>query len=130
MRECANWHEGLAGKVDMLCSDLTREYERKWPTISHGCFYDYTVGKKYIRICYNEGSSNVYPKRSVWGFIAKHDFKVKNKKKTGGEFIEFKEGDVLMSAGWRTPRLNAPRGNLLKGYPINTRRIHGPEYLI
>ncbi len=117
--------------VDMLCSDLTREHERKWPTISHGCYYDFTEGKKYIRICYNENpSSNCFPKRSVWGFIAKRDFQVKNKKKSGGEFIEFKEGDVLKSAGWSTPTLNAPRGNLLKGYPIKPSRIHGPDYLI
>jgi len=116
--------------VDTLCKDLTREYERKWPRISHGSFHDYTEGKKYIRICYNEGSRNVYPKRSVWGFIAKHDFKVKNKKKSGGEFIEFKKGDVLKAAGWRTPTLNAPRGNLLKGYPVKPQTIYGPSYLI
>jgi len=121
----------LKEAIDTLCKDLTKEYERKWPRISHGCYYDFTEGKKYIRICYNEDpSSNSWPKRSVWGFIAKHDFKVKNKKKSGGEFIEFKEGDVLMSAGWRTPTLNAPRGNLLKGYPVKPQTIYGPSYLI
>ena len=45
--------------------------------------------------------------------------------------ITFKEGDILKSAGWKTPALNAPRGNILEGYeiPPNSMRIYGPDYL-
>ena len=45
--------------------------------------------------------------------------------------ITFKEGDVLKAAGWATPALNAPRGNLFDGYDIDpyTMRIYGPDYL-
>ena len=65
---------------------------------------------------------------SVWGFIAKSDFQVKNKKKSGGEFIDFKEGDLLMSAGWRTPALNKSRGNIFSDdYNV---QWTGPNYLI
>jgi len=68
-----------------------------------------TSGRKYLKLvsgAFGEGQA------SVWGFIAKSDFQVKNKKKSGGEFIDFKEGDLLMSAGWRTPALNKSRGNI------------------
>jgi len=89
----------------------------------NGIGYD-TGGKKYLRVvsgAFDEGQT------SVWGFIALSDFKVKNKKKTGGDFIEFKEGDLLKSAGWSTPALNAPRGNIFKeDYKINWT---GPNYL-
>jgi hypothetical protein len=88
-----------------------------------GIGYD-TGGKKYLRVvsgAFDEGQT------SVWGFVALSDFKVKNKKKTGGDFIEFKEGDLLKSAGWSTPALNAPRGNIFnEDYKINWT---GPNYL-
>ena len=85
-----------------------------------GFGYD-TGGRKYLRIV--NGGTNT----SVWGFIAKQDFKVKNKKKSGGEFIEFKEGDILKSAGWNTPTLNASRGNIFEdNYSVNWT---GPNYL-
>jgi len=83
-----------------------------------------TRGKKYLKLvtgAFGEGQT------SVWGFIAKQDFQVKNKKKSGGEFISFKEGDLLKSAGWRTPTLNAPRGNIFtEDYKIEWT---GPNYL-
>ena len=85
-----------------------------------GFGYD-SGGRKYLRIV--NGGTNT----SVWGFIAKQDFQVKNKKKSGGEFISFKEGDLLKSAGWRTPTLNAPRGNIFtEDYKIEWT---GPNYL-
>lgn len=83
-----------------------------------------TDGRKYLKLvtgAYGEGQT------SVWGFIAKKAFEVKNKKKTGGEFIEFKEGDLLKSAGWNTPTLNAARGNIFnEDYKVNWT---GPNYL-
>ena len=83
--------------------------------------YD-TGGRKYLRIVTGGNQT------SVWGFIAKQDFKVKNKKKSGGEFIEFKEGDILKSAGWNTPTLNASRGNIFEdNYSVNWT---GPNYLV
>ena len=42
--------------------------------------------------------------------------------------IEFKEGDLLKSAGWNTPTLNASRGNIFKeDYSVNWT---GPNYLV
>jgi hypothetical protein len=57
--------------------------------------------------------------KSAWGFINKKDFN------------HFKKGDVLKCAGWKTPALNQPRGNLFNGYDINpnSMRIYGPDYL-
>jgi hypothetical protein len=43
--------------------------------------------------------------------------------------ITFMPGDVLMSAGWATPALNQPRGNLFDGYQIMGMRKYGPDYL-
>ena len=43
--------------------------------------------------------------------------------------ITFKEGDILKAAGWKTPALNAPRGNLFEGYQIFGMRKYGPDYL-
>ena len=85
-----------------------------------GFGYD-TGGRKYLRLVTGGNQT------SVWGFIAKQDFKVINKKKSGGEFIEFKEGDILKSAGWNTPTLNASRGNIFEdNYSVNWT---GPNYL-
>ena len=85
-----------------------------------GYGYD-TGGRKYLRLVTGGNQT------SVWGFIAKQDFKVINKKKSGGEFIEFKEGDILKSAGWNTPTLNASRGNIFEdNYSVNWT---GPNYL-
>lgn len=63
-------------------------------------------GKKYIKIIRD---------KSVWGFIAKEDFK------------HFKKGDILKAAGWNAPALNQARGNILKGgYSV---AWTGPHYL-
>ena len=50
----------------------------------------YMPGRSYLKIVTDN---------SVWGFI-----NLKNKK--------FKEGDLLKPAGWSTPALNKPRGNI------------------
>ena len=64
---------------------------------------------------------------SVWGFIAKSDFEVDSKRKTGPSKVVFKEGDLLKAAGWRTPALNAPRGNIFdESYRV---QWTGPNYL-
>lgn len=83
--------------------------------------YD-TGGRKYLRIV-NGGNQT-----SVWGFIAKQDFEVTNKLRKGNPIIKFKEGDILKSAGWNTPTLNAPRGNIFnEDYSVSWT---GPNYLI
>ena len=58
----------------------------------------YMPGRSYLKIVTDN---------SVWGFI-----NLKNKK--------FKEGDLLKPAGWSTPALNKPRGNIFdNNYVIN-----------
>ena len=64
-------------------------------------------GSKYIKII--TGSS-------VWGFVVK----TANDKK-------FREGDILLAAGWAAPARNKARGNVLDGkYTV---RWTGPLYL-
>jgi hypothetical protein len=58
-----------------------------------------SVGSKYIRII-----SDHHDQRSVWGFVVRE---------TGGKF---KRGDILKAAGWKTPALNAARGNIFGEY--------------
>ena len=81
-------------------------------------------GRKYLKLvtgAFGEGQT------SVWGFIAKEDFGKVNKLRKGNPIVEFKEGDLLKSAGWNTPTLNAPRGNIFKeDYKVNWT---GPNYL-
>jgi hypothetical protein len=112
----------LIEKVEVLCKELTDTLHAAYKHTAND-YYDYSVGKKYIKIISN-GSQT-----SGWGFINISEF-VKERKMTNEiKKVTFKEGDVLMSAGWNTPALNAPRGNLLKGYSAQG-NMHGPSYLI
>jgi len=114
----------LIEKVEVLCKELTESLHAAYKHTAND-YYDFSVGKKYIKIISN-GSQ-----RSVWGFINISEF-VKERKMTNEiKKVTFKEGDVLMSAGWNTPALNAPRGNLLEGYSAQGgQNMYGPGYLI
>jgi hypothetical protein len=114
----------LIEKVEVLCKELTDTLHAAYKHTAND-YYDFSVGKKYIKIISN-GSQ-----RSVWGFINISEF-VKERKMTNEiKKVTFKEGDVLMSAGWNTPALNAPRGNLFKGYSAQGgQNMYGPGYLI
>ena len=111
-----NTEQELSQLCDKLVADLTEEHLRQYPTLTEYS-YEYKVSRKYIKVIMNSGNQ-----RSVWGFINKSDW-------TKSSGITFKCGDVLMSAGWNTPALNAPRGNLFDGYQISGMRKYGPDYL-
>jgi hypothetical protein len=111
-----NTEQELSQLCDKLVADLTEEHLRQYPTLTEYS-YEYKVSRKYIKVIMNSGNQ-----RSVWGFINKSDW-------TKSSGITFKCGDVLMSAGWNTPALNAPRGNLFDGYQIIGMRKYGPDYL-
>jgi hypothetical protein len=118
----------LIEKVEVLCKELTESLHAAYKHTAND-YYDYSVGKKYIKIISNGSQS------SVWGFINISEFtKVRKMERVNGIVIKevtFKEGDVLMSAGWNTPALNAPRGNLFKGYSAQGgQNMYGPGYLI
>ena len=111
--------KNLEQQCQKLCDDLLTEHLKQYPTLTDYS-YTYKVARKYIKIITNSGDQ-----RSVWGFINRFEFQKGN---TG---ITFKEGDVLMSAGWATPALNSARGNLFMdgGYKITGMRKYGPDYL-
>lgn len=111
-----NQEQELLQLCDKLVADLLEEHLKQYPTLTEYS-YEYKVSRKYIKIISNSGNQ-----RSVWGFINKSDW-------TKSSGITFKCGDVLMSAGWNTPALNAPRGNLFDGYQIMGMRKYGPDYL-
>ena len=111
-----NTEQELSQLCDKLVADLTEEHLRQYPTLTEYS-YEYKVSRKYIKVIMNSGNQ-----RSVWGFINKSDW-------TKSSGITFKCDDVLMSAGWNTPALNAPRGNLFDGYQITGMRKYGPDYL-
>jgi hypothetical protein len=118
----------LIEKVEVLCKELTESLHAAYKHTAND-YYDYSVGKKYIKIISNGNQT------SVWGFINISEFtKVRKMERVNGIVIKevtFKEGDVLMSAGWNTPALNAPRGNLFKGYSAQGgQNMYGPGYLI
>jgi hypothetical protein len=114
-----NQEQELLQLCDKLCDDLLIEHLKQYPTLTDYS-YSYKVSRKYIKIITNSGSQ-----QSVWGFINKSEWT--NKKGT-----TFLCGDILMSAGWATPALNSPRGNLFMegGYQITGMRKYGPDYLI
>ena len=105
-----------------LCDTLTEATHTKWEHTRETTTHTYKVGQKYIKIIICENGNGRQPQhKSVWGFINKSN-------------PNFKEGDILKSAGWTTPALNKPRGNLLeidiKTYcDPNSMRIYGPDYL-
>ena len=102
-----------------LCDDLMSEHLKQYPNLTEYS-YEYKVARKYIKIIMNSGNQ-----RSVWGFINRKKFQ------KGATGITFECGDVLMAAGWGTPALNAPRGNLFNGYDVSVgNRKYGPDYLI
>ena len=118
----------LIEKVEVLCKELTESLHAAYKHTAND-YYDYSVGKKYIKIISNGNQT------SVCGFINISVFtKVRKMERVNGIVIKevtFKEGDVLMSAGWNTPALNAPRGNLFKGYSAQGgQNMYGPGYLI
>ena len=107
--------------VEKLCEVLTSGLNQRFEHTIGETTHNYSVGQKYIRVFSEE---NGQP-RSDCGLFNKKEFQ------KGATGITFKEGDVLKCAGWQTPALNAPRGNLFEGYDINpnTMRIYGPDYL-
>lgn len=113
-----NQEQELESLCNKLCEDLMSEHLKQYPNLTEYS-YEYKVARKYIKIIMNSGNQ-----RSVWGFINRYTFK------KGLAGITFKEGDVLKAAGWATPALNAPRGNLFEGYEIYGMRKYGPDYLI
>lgn len=111
----------LADLVEKLCEDLTTAMHNRWEHTIGKTTHDYSIGKKYIRVYSVEDGKPA----SAWGFINIKEFK------KGLAGITFKSGDVLKCAGWKTPALNAPRGNLFDGYEIypDSMRLYGPDYL-
>ena len=94
-----------------------KAHKSQWKTLNTP---NYTVekGRKYWKIVSTATGDSSYQGSTVWGFI-----NVANE--------NFKFGDVLKVAGWRTPALNKPRGNLFDGYDVTARssRIYA-DYLI
>jgi hypothetical protein len=111
-----NTEQELTQLCDKLVADLLKEHLNQYPTLTEYSYF-YKVSRKYIKVIMNSGNQ-----QSVWGFINKSEW-------TKSSGITFKCGDVLMSAGWNTPALNAPRGNLFDGYQITGMRKYGPDYL-
>jgi len=103
--------------VDQLCAELTEVKNKRWPHCAEdGAYYGVKEGRKYIKIVSYDDSNG--GGASVWGFINKAN-------------PNFKEGDVLLSAGWNSPALNKARGNLIEGYPVlkmGDRFMYGPGY--
>ena len=109
-----NQEQDLMYLVNDLCDKITKATHKRWKHTRETTTTTYKVGPKYIKIISCENGND----RTVWGFINKSN-------------PNFKEGDVLKAAGWRTPALNKARGNLFDGYDIDpqTMRIYGPDYL-
>jgi len=116
--------------VQNFCDGLTQQIRDKYKHAATD-YYTYKVGKKYIKIIsVNDGSGCRVASQSVWGFVNLKEFVKARKMANEIKHVTFKTGDVLMAAGWNTPALNHPRGNLFSGYPVSDRCQHGPSYLI
>jgi len=111
--------DNLCTAVEKLCEDLTTAMHEKWEHTRGKTTHDFSIGKKYIRVYSVEDGQP----SSCWGFINILEFTKGN--------VKFESGDVLKSAGWKTPAINQPRGNLFDGYdiPPHSMRLYGPDYL-
>ena len=115
-----NQEQELLQLCDKLCGDLLTLHNKQYPTLDWYS-YRYKVSPKYIKVIVCEHGND----GSVWGFINRKQFQ------KGLAGITFECGDVLKAAGWKTPALNAPRGNLFEGYNVAIgNRKYGPDYLI
>ena len=117
--------EELVNKVEQLCADLKMEGDLRHPNLAKYKSYTFSVGKKYIKIISADTfnvSAGGCESQSVWGFVKDEPFVIENKDG------RFKEGDVLLAAGWNTPALNTPRGNILGNYAIDGSNQYGPSY--
>lgn len=105
----------IVNLVEELCDSLTGVMHEQWEHCKErGSYHTYSIGKKYIKVISMDGKDSEHG--SVWGFI-----NVGNKK--------FPIGSVLKAAGWNSPALNQPRGNILNGYAVNRTNMYGPHYL-
>jgi hypothetical protein len=116
----------LCTAVEKLCEDLTTAMHEKWEHTRGETTHDFSIGKKYIRVYSVENGQPA----SCWGFINILEFTKGNANLSVGS-VKFESGDVLKSAGWKTPAINQPRGNLFDGYdiPPHSMRLYGPDYL-
>jgi hypothetical protein len=65
-------------------------------------------GQKFLRIIHDSQTQ-----RFVHSFVVLKDCVVKTMPGSKNKTISLKVGDLLMSAGWKKPALNAVRGNIL-----------------
>jgi hypothetical protein len=123
--------EELVNKVEQLCADLKMEGDLRHPNLAKYKSYTFSVGKKYIKIISADTfnvSAGGCECQSVWGFVNINEFVKERKMANGIKKVTFKEGDVLLAAGWNTPALNTPRGNILGNYAIDGSNQYGPSY--
>lgn len=123
-------NEKLIEAIKRLCHDLKIEGDKAFPSLAKYRSYHFLPGRKYCKIVsYDTFNGDDRASETVWGFINMTEFSKNRKMASGTKNVLFKEGDVLMSAGWSAPALNASRGNLLKGYNVDRHNQHGPSYL-
>jgi hypothetical protein len=108
--------EELVNKVEQLCADLKMEGDLRHPNLAKYKSYTFSV------------SAGGCESQSVWGFVNINEFVKERKMANGIKKVTFKEGDVLLAAGWNTPALNTPRGNILGNYAIDGSNQYGPSY--
>lgn len=94
--------------LERLNNELKQVFENRYDNLEWVPF-SYSKGNNYIKIKRDSG---------VWGFVAMKDIQTKNK--------SFREGDLLMAAGWNAPAKHA-RGNIFEGTERYT--LYGPVYL-
>jgi len=123
--------EELQNKIEALCEDIKVTGDLAFPSLAKYRTITYSVGKKYVKIiskdtfnCKAGGEEG----QSVWGFVNINEFVKERKMANGVKLVTFKEGDVLLAAGWNTPALNSPRGNVLGNYTVTRSNQHGPSY--
>ena len=100
--------EGIKNIISSAIEDFTR-----WSTDADGTISSYSQrridaglgfkvndGSKYIKLTTEMGNGQT----CVWGFVVKSD----NDKK-------FRQGDVLLAAGFNKPARNKARGNIFDG---------------
>ena len=110
-RSITSIHRDTIARVPSNQNEVDKRADQRLQEFKDG--FKMVETKYYYKFLKANGSG-----QSVHSFIVKEDKEIRRK--------QWKKGDILMAAGFNTPALNKPRGNIFSEYKI---RWTGPLYL-
>ena len=110
-RSITSIHRDTIARVPSYQNEVDKRADQRLQEFKDG--FKMVETKYYYKFLKANGSG-----QSVHSFIVKEDKEIRRK--------QWKKGDILMAAGFNTPALNKPRGNIFGEYKV---QWTGPLYL-